>query len=106
MSVSPTTSSLIEIILNVLFFLSESLSERLNEQTHYCAGGICSPGSRWDYLEHVSRAENGTLENSSGLTAPIRATTVSFVVAPLSPFLSSFVLNREHSVLDIGSIQK
>ena len=93
MSVSPATSSLIEIILNILFFLSESLSEKLNEQIHYCLGGICSLRVRWDYLEHVSKAEDGTLEKSSVLTIPIRTTTVSFVFAPL--FLSSFVLSKE-----------
>lgn len=76
MSVSPTTSSFIEIILSILLFFSEFLNERLNEQMHYSAGGICSPKSRWDYSEHMSRAEDGRLENSSGLTTPFGATAV------------------------------
>lgn len=64
MSVSPTASSLIEIILSILLFFSEFLNERLNEQMHYSAGGICSPG--------LLR----THEQSSGLTTPFGATAV------------------------------
>lgn len=49
------------------------LHESSKEQMHNCAGGICSPGSRWEYREHVSRAEDGTPEISSGVTTSFRA---------------------------------
>lgn len=58
MSLSPTTSNLIETILNVLFFLSESLSERWSEPVHYCASGVCSPGSRLPGTCEQSRGWN------------------------------------------------